>query len=396
MDGLVNCYHPDDRQTLRTALIRAKEATDEVVVVTDEATTETVPTAAETGGQVYLPELRLRPDAAPDRVVESRIESVTGDGEVTAIRGAVSAVTDRRRREAELRRQNERLEQFAGRVSHDLRSPLSVAAGHLELLRDEHDSEHVERALDAVDRSHSLVSDLLTLARSPETVDCGDPVGLATAVERAWRNTDSTDARIVTETSRTVRANRGLLRQLLTNLLRNAVEHGSTDSRSQSDDAGVRVTVGDLSDGFYVADDGPGIPPADRDDVFESGYVTGEGSTGLGLAIVREVADVHGWEITVTESDDGGARFEVTGVETVATDTGGIESRLEQIDRQARDVYETLACEPHSIPELAAACDLSPSAVCRQLERLERHDLVGHRTRVADDGHTYPVYRQRG
>jgi len=104
VDGLIECYHSDDQQTLRTALIHAKEAIDEVVVVTDEATIETVPTAGETGGQVYLPELRLRPDAAPDRVVKGRIESVTSDGEVTAITGAVSDATDHRRREAEVRR----------------------------------------------------------------------------------------------------------------------------------------------------------------------------------------------------------------------------------------------------------------------------------------------------
>ena len=62
--------------------------------------------------------------------------------------------------------------------------------------------------------------------------------------------------------------------------------------------------------GFAVADDGPGIPADDRDRVFESGYTTGDG-TGLGLAIVKTIAEAHGWTVSVTESDAGGARFVV-------------------------------------------------------------------------------------
>ena len=95
------------------------------------------------------------------------------------------------------------------------------------------------------------------------------------------------------------------LRQLLENLFRNSVDHGGED---------VTITVGTLADGFYVADDGPGIPEAERDQVFESGYSTNRDGTGFGLAIVEEIAAGHGWEITVTEGVEGGARFEVTGV----------------------------------------------------------------------------------
>ena len=72
-----------------------------------------------------------------------------------------------------------------------------------------------------------------------------------------------------------------------------------------------------MNEGFYVADTGPGIPPSDREDVFEAGYSTSEDGTGFGLRIVGQIADAHGWEITVTESEngEGGARFEFTGVE---------------------------------------------------------------------------------
>jgi signal transduction histidine kinase len=92
-----------------------------------------------------------------------------------------------------------------------------------------------------------------------------------------------------------------------------SVEHGG-DSANGHTSAGVNVTVGALDDGFYVADDGPGIPESERDDVFEAGYSTNEDGTGFGLDIVREIVEAHGWTIAVTESESGGARFEITGL----------------------------------------------------------------------------------
>jgi signal transduction histidine kinase len=77
----------------------------------------------------------------------------------------------------------------------------------------------------------------------------------------------------------------------------------------------VTVTVGSLSDGFYVADDGSTIPSTERDHVFDPGYTTADDSTGLGLAIVRQIAEDHGWRVAVTASDAGGTRFAFTGVE---------------------------------------------------------------------------------
>jgi signal transduction histidine kinase len=94
---------------------------------------------------------------------------------------------------------------------------------------------------------------------------------------------------------------------LFENLFRNAVNHGGGE---------VTVTIGEIADGFYVADDGAGIPDDERDDIFEAGYSTADGGTGFGLAIVKEVVEAHGWEIRVTDSEMGGARFEIIGIET--------------------------------------------------------------------------------
>jgi signal transduction histidine kinase len=90
------------------------------------------------------------------------------------------------------------------------------------------------------------------------------------------------------------------LRELLENLLGNAVDHG-----------GRSVRVGATDEGFYVADDGPGVPPEEREQVFERSYTGDDGNTGLGLTIVRRIAEAHGWTVRVVESEDGGARFEL-------------------------------------------------------------------------------------
>ncbi|QGX93708.1 sensor histidine kinase [Haloplanus rallus] len=73
----------------------------------------------------------------------------------------------------------------------------------------------------------------------------------------------------------------------------------------------VTITVGSLGDGFYVADDGRGIPTGERETVFKPGYSTMAGGTGLGLAIVERIIVAHDWNITLTAADCGGARFEI-------------------------------------------------------------------------------------
>jgi signal transduction histidine kinase len=211
-------------------------------------------------------------------------------------------------RELELQRQNERLDQFASVISHDLRNPLNVATGRLDLAQQETDSEHLEAARTALERMEGLIEGLLALARQGQPLDDTEPVTLSTVVERCWAVVDTGEATLTVDPDGTFVADFGRLQQLLENLFRNSVEHGGTD---------VAVHMGVLSDGsgFYVADDGLGIPEAKRDEVFASGYSTSEDGTGFGLAIVTEIVDAHGWEIRVTESTDGGARFEIRGVE---------------------------------------------------------------------------------
>lgn len=214
-------------------------------------------------------------------------------------------ITEQKNRERELARQNERLEEFANVVSHDLRNPLNVAQGRLELAREQSDSEHLASAANAVDRSLTLIDDVLTLAREGKQISDMEPAELEELCEQCWQNVQTADATLITETVRTICADPSRLKQLVENLMRNAVDHGGES---------VTVTIGDMDGGFYVADTGPGIPEEDRDEVFTAGYSTATESAGFGLNIVREIAKAHGWDIHVTESEAGGARFEITRV----------------------------------------------------------------------------------
>ena len=218
-------------------------------------------------------------------------------------------ITDRKEREQELERQNEQLEQFASVVSHDLRNPLTVARGRLELLREESDSEHVDAIDSAHQRMDTLIDDLLTLARDGASPASLVLLDLEPFVQTCWQNVDTKAATLRTERDRSIRADESRLRQLFENLIRNAVEHGGDD---------VTVTVGELADGFYVEDDGPGIPEPDRGDVFDAGYSTAVEGTGFGLSIVKQVAEAHGWPVRVGSGTDGGARFEFTDVDTIS------------------------------------------------------------------------------
>ncbi|WP_435099355.1 sensor histidine kinase [Halarchaeum sp. P4] len=215
-------------------------------------------------------------------------------------------------RERELAEQNERLEEFASVVSHDLRNPLNVAEGYLEMARSTGDDDNLARVADALDRMDDLIEDLLSLAREGSTVDEFEAVALADVASEAWETAGSESATLhLADDLGTVVCDVSRVRQLLENLFRNARQHGGAD---------VTVTVGRLDDGFYVADDGPGIPEAERDSVFGAGYTTHETGTGLGLDIVRSIASAHGWKVSLTESDAGGARFEFRGVAREETD----------------------------------------------------------------------------
>ena len=216
--------------------------------------------------------------------------------------------TNRKQYERMLERQNDRLKEFADIISHDLRSPLSVIDGRLALYDETGEREHLQVIEQTTDRMEALVEDLLRVARQGQVVEHPEPVDIGDTLETAREGTVPPIARCAYESVPWVMADEPRLVQLFENLLRNSVDHGGKD---------VTVRVGPLEDGFYVEDDGPGISEEHHERVFEHGFTTRTDGTGYGLSIVRSIVGAHGWDIVVTDAEDGGARFEITGIEFV-------------------------------------------------------------------------------
>jgi PAS domain S-box-containing protein len=217
----------------------------------------------------------------------------------------LEAVLERVENYQALERKNERLDQFAGVVSHDLRNPLSVALGYLDLLEErigeDPDLQEIRRSLTHMD---NIIDDVLWLASEGREIGDLREVSLREVAEESWALVDTAEATLQVPTDQTVDADPDRLHQLFENAFSNAVTHGGSD---------VTVTVGSLEDGegFYVADDGSGIPPEEREAVLDPGYTTNEDGTGFGLPIVKRVVEGHGWSLRIGESADGGARLTV-------------------------------------------------------------------------------------
>lgn len=247
--------------------------------------------------------------------IAGTIRPVTdGDGNVVSLTVSVRNVTEQRERERELERQNQRLEEFAEVLTHDMRNPLTIATGYLDVLKESPDREAFEKCENALARIESLVEEVQASILQDRTNPQEAPVDLENAALEAWSTTDTRGARLEVDGEMQLRADPEQLRRLFENLFQNSAEHGTSESRAGRDlvdpdgpDLTVRVVA--LEDGFAVDDDGRGLPPDVVDDVFERGFTTSRSGTGFGLSIVRNIAERHGWIVGVDESPAGGARF---------------------------------------------------------------------------------------
>jgi two-component system, OmpR family, sensor kinase len=253
-----------------------------------------------------------------------RVESVDPRTEVGRLGIAFNAMLDRlegafRQREAS----EDRLRRFLADASHELRTPLASIRGYAELFRmgAARSPEEVEKAMrrieDEAARMGVLVEDLLTLARLDEIAEAphtsvdvgalaGDAVEDARAVapDRAIALSTGGDALVLGDAHQ--------LRQVLGNLLRNALVHTP---------AGTPIEVGvESADGSVrvdVRDHGPGLPAGDPAALFErfwraeGGRERGKAGAGLGLAIVAAIVDAHGGTVSAADAVGGGAVFSV-------------------------------------------------------------------------------------
>jgi PAS domain S-box-containing protein len=276
--------HPDDQQ-------KALETLSELIEADGGYTTAGV-------------ELRFKHKDGSWVWVEARGSNQTA----SVLEGYVISSRDisaRKEYEQQLKRERDRLDRFAGVISHDLRNPLTVIEGGLELAQDDCESEHFDAMERSLDRVNELIDDLLTLSRESETEPVLGAVNLQEISEKCWQNLETEEATLNTETEQTIVADESQFKQVLENLFRNAIEHGGKD---------VRITVAALDNGFYVEDDGRGISKDARDSLLEFGFTTKTDGTGFGLSIVNEIVENHDWTLNVAEGKGGGARFEFRNV----------------------------------------------------------------------------------
>lgn len=217
---------------------------------------------------------------------------------------------------APLRAARERERIFAADAAHELRSPLAVIASVAQSARAAAPPESkaafesiAQTALEASD----IVTDLLTLAREPDrgVLQC-EPVDLAAVVASAARDTSRVAGNrgVAIESSMQsaiVDGDERRLRELARNLLENAIRHARGRVRIASAQIGESCEI-------VVEDDGDGVPPEERERIFERFYRHSRdgAGTGLGLAIVRWIAEAHQGSVNVAAAPEGGARFVAT------------------------------------------------------------------------------------
>ncbi|MDX1611432.1 MAG: HAMP domain-containing sensor histidine kinase [Candidatus Thermoplasmatota archaeon] len=167
--------------------------------------------------------------------------------------------------------------------------------------------EEMDRAFgNALTRTEEIVQDTLTWARTGGTLGETERVSVREVAEAAWNVASTPGLELDIRTDQALEGDASRLKQLFENLFRNTYEHGG-HART--------VTIGALDNGFYVEDDGDGFPLGTTDKLFDVGETTSKDGTGFGLSIVKQVTDAHGWTIQAVSPPQGGARFEITGID---------------------------------------------------------------------------------
>ncbi len=206
---------------------------------------------------------------------------------------------------------------FLDDAGHELRAPLTVIRGHIELLEDDplERRKTVELVLDEIDRMNRIVNDLVLLARAEDPgFVVFEPIDLQALTEDVYRKATALGPQqweLEGCGRGTVEADPQRLTQAVVQLAQNACQHAG-------DGATVRIgsAVDDSQVRLWVADDGPGVSAEDAERIFER-FVRGRhhssgSGVGLGLSIVRAIAEAHQGTVTLTSHPGGGARFEVT------------------------------------------------------------------------------------
>jgi two-component system OmpR family sensor kinase len=261
-------------------------------------------------GRVLAPLRTLRTTAQSITETDlTRRLDVHGDDEIAELGRTFNAMLDRL--EAAFASQRA----FVSDAGHELRTPITIVRGHLELLGDDpaEREETIALVTDELDRMARFVEDLLLLAKAEQ----GDflqlaPLDLDVLTEELYakaRALADRDWRLAGSGTGRLTADRQRITQAVMQLAQNAAEHTQP---------GERIALGSaISDGqvrLWVADSGPGIPMQEREQIFRRFHRAGDGrrrsdGAGLGLSIVRAIAEAHGGRIELDTREGAGATF---------------------------------------------------------------------------------------
>ncbi len=221
---------------------------------------------------------------------------------------------ERQHREAAARAaRGDAISRMAATVAHEIRNPLGIIRGAVELVREgsgeqlrTRDRERLQDVLGEVERLRRLTEDFLDLsadrALQESMVDLGDIAAEAANGSAALH--PGMEVRVALASAAPVLADPGRLRQVLANLLANAAQAGARTVEIDGEATGAHVRL-------TVRDDGPGIAPEVQDRLFDA-FATGrDGGTGLGLAVSRRIVERHGGSLALVSAEGRGATFEL-------------------------------------------------------------------------------------
>jgi len=242
------------------------------------------------------------------------------DGRLKGLVGVSHDITELKHKEIRLDEVRDRFREFSRHLSHDLQNPLQVASGYLEMAKASGDTEPLERVEEALDRMSEMIADMSSAASHRGGDDeSSTTFPLATLVEDVWDHLSTGEAELVVEIpdDYLVHAQKTEVRGVFEGLLEDAIEHDQPASTADGESVqppatDVTVTVGLTEDGgFYLADDGPGVPELELDAHADPDAITDADSPISGLALVERIVMRNNWSVTVTDGAETGPRVEI-------------------------------------------------------------------------------------
>jgi len=282
-ESIFSFAHPDDRQH---AMERFFEAID-------DPNTEPVV------------QFRFKDPNRTWPVLESRGQNLLDNDSVNGFIINSRDITELKSREQKLKQHNEQLKDIKETLSHGLQTPINVASGALELYRSSGDQSHLETLDRSIIKIETLVEQILELSKQGEETIEVEELSLQNVAADTWSTISTNGSTLNCMDSKQFNADHDRIQQLFESLFSNAIEHNTEN---------ITVSVGTTESSIYIEDDGTGITDEKQELIFDPGYTTKNGQTGFGLTIAQQVALSHGWEITVENGDDGGLRFEISGI----------------------------------------------------------------------------------